>query len=434
MDRSAPTSHPRRRAGARPLLLLDLLFALAVGACGGGGGDGTDTGPPLGIGPSSPVPVPAPAPTPPQAGAPGVAPTAPAAAMYALVLLDANGQAGATSLNANGQVAFAVATPAGPRARFFDGQRVLVVAGDAPGRAVAVNEAGQVAGELLQASGGTRAFAWSASAPDTVSAVDVQPGTDMQVAGINRSGLVAGTIARRNLPAPFVWTPGNPLVQGLPAIENGAPLPTASARALNDAGAVAGTTAGPGGGVHAALWPAGAPGRDLGTFGGLESSAAGLNAANQVVGQADLPGGTHHAFLWSDAGGLQDLGTLGGANSAALAVNASGWVAGTADTADGQARAFVWRASAMESLGTLGGAGSAATVMNAAGQVGGTAQTASGTPHAFLWSPSAGMVDLNGRLAAGAQPELQSVIALADDGALLASSSAGLVLLRPTAP
>jgi probable HAF family extracellular repeat protein len=174
---------------------------------------------------------------------------------------------------------------------------------------------------------------------------------------------------------------------------------------------------------------------DLGTLGGTDSSAAALNDANQVAGEADLGAGQRHAYRWSPAQGMVDLGTLGGPTSAAGAINAAGWVAGTASMADGHVLATLWRDTAPLSLGTLGGTDSAATVVNAAGQVGGRANVADGTAHAFLWSEQDGMVDLNTRVGSADLGVLQQVVALAQDGSLLATTSRGtLVLLRPSSP
>jgi probable HAF family extracellular repeat protein len=160
-------------------------------------------------------------------------------------------------------------------------------------------------------------------------------------------------------------------------------------------------------------------------------SPSGLNDANQVAGTASLVGGGSHAFRWSADEGLRDLGTLGGRSSAASAINASGWVVGSSETADGSRVAFVWRDGVMQSLGVLGGIGSAAVAVNASGTVAGTLFAADGTAHVFHWTAAEGMVDINTRIVGTSQPVVQYVAALADDGSLLAMSSAGLVLLRP---
>ena len=109
---------------------------------------------------------------------------------------------------------------------------------------------------------------------------------------------------------------------------------------------------------------------------------------------------------------------------------------GTADTPDDTTVAFLWRDNAMRPLGTLGGGSSAASAINASGLVGGNSETATGVQHAFVWTEAAGMVDLN-NVVSGGEPlpgVLQTVMAVADDGTVLATAEGGLlVLLRRAA-
>jgi len=90
---------------------------------------------------------------------------------------------------------------------------------------------------------------------------------------------------------------------------------------------------------HAVLWTSGRM-RDLGTFGGLESSAAGINNHGQIVGwaeareeQEDVPGCLlWKAFIWQD-GRKTNLGGLRpGAPNSASAINERGQVVGRAGT------------------------------------------------------------------------------------------------------
>lgn len=389
---------------ARWALPLGVLALAALVACGGSGGsDAVAVG---GLEPTPTVPL----------------------AMLKEVFVDATGQAGRASLNATGQLAYNTVTAAGPRARFFDGVSVRAIPGDVASRAVAVNDAGEVTGQLLQPDGSTRAFRWSTGTPETLVVVDTQPGTSTVAADINRSGQVAGTLITRNLPQAFRWTPGTSFQPLESAGFIGPPL--SEGHFINTSGAVAGLSSTLSG-AHAALWVPGQAVRDLGTLGGLRSTPAALNDAGQVAGQAQTAAGANHAFRWSEAEGMRDLGTLGGATSGATAMNARGWVVGTADTALAASQAFVWREGTLLALGTLGGRNSAATAIDSAGQVGGTAQLADGTAHAFTWTAESGMVDLHTRAVLRQPAVLQSVIALSDDGSVLVSSSAGLMLLKP---
>jgi probable HAF family extracellular repeat protein len=87
----------------------------------------------------------------------------------------------------------------------------------------------------------------------------------------------------------------------------------------------------------------------------------------------------------------------------------------------------------LRNLGTLGGSRSAAFAANNRGQVVGAALPAGDTEfRAFVWHAKEGMVDLNRRLChPPAGLTLHSAIAISDNGAIVAASNAGLVLLRP---
>ena len=86
----------------------------------------------------------------------------------------------------------------------------------------------------------------------------------------------------------------------------------------------------------------------------------------------------------------------------------------------------------MVDVGRLGGAGARPLAVNGVGQVTGGALTARQELHAFLWRAGQPMADLNARLVnAPAGLVLDTAFALSDSGAIVASSNAGLVLLRP---
>lgn len=425
------------RSGAVPSFLVDLVLAAGLAACGGGG-DGTVPGgdtPPVAAAPPAAAQGPAPAASPagPAASpAPAPAPAAGAVATaFSLLVLDPSGGTGSAAINASGQVAWTSAPERQFRGLFFDGTSLRQVAGGARASATAVNASGQVTGTLAQASGDSRAFVWN---PDTdaLTLIDTPPGVSSSGSSINRRGQVSGTRTNRMLPSALRWTPGTSQVEALDSLGGGGATTALEAGLfINESGTVAGLSTTPSGSVHAVLWAPGTPVRDLGTMGGIHSSVSGLNDANQVIGQAEYPAGILRAFRWTEAGGMQDLGTLGGTQSSAHGINAGGWIAGASTDAEGNLLAFLWRDGAMASLGTLGGPSSNAIAINNAGQVAGNASTAEGVGHAFVWSEADGMVDLNSRLDASSPPVLISVLALADNGAMVVQSSGGLVLLRP---
>ncbi|MSU51270.1 MAG: hypothetical protein EXS37_19650 [Opitutus sp.] len=68
--------------------------------------------------------------------------------------------------------------------------------------------------------------------------------------------------------------------------------------------------------------------RELGTLGGGTGTARAINAAGQVVGSSNNAVGQRRAFLYEN-GSMRDLGTLGGDTSSAEAINAATAQAGT---------------------------------------------------------------------------------------------------------
>lgn len=408
---------------------------LVLGSCGGGGGsgdalslngsgsDGAGTGggpggsPSSGSGPSS------------HDGAPSAR-----LATWAVVFQEADAEAVRQGLSRNGLLAFTANTEQGRRARLFDGRSVHELMDPKAAAAIAVNDSGQVAGQFENA-GNKELFRWQALTETTTSDLIGTP-PDITTTGqaINANAVIAGNISdRRNFPgAAMRWAPG--AFREVLAELDTSPLASSNGLFINTAGAIAGVSDAPSRQVHAAFWRAGGTDvLDIGTFGGANSAPTDLNDAGQVVGRADDANGNPRAFLWTETGGLRDLGTLGGPTAAANALNASGAVVGTADTAEGATQAFLWRDGHLRSLGTLGGRSSAASAINADGLVGGNSDTETGVPHAFVWSEALGLVDLNDRLSGNAPGVLQTVLAVADTGEVLAVAEGGtLVLLRPS--
>ena len=456
-----PTPRSPARAGMAPAFLVDLMLAVSLAACGGGGGGSVvDNGTPVAAGPpasaqgpapapaGSSTPAPAPAPTPAQS--PSASPPAPTAApapapvpapspapaagsiapAFSLLVLDPTGGTGSAHINASGQVAFTTAPQRQVQGMVFDGVKLLQVPGSTTSAVTGISASGLAIGNLVDANGDSRAFVWD-TGTQAVTLVDTPAGTSSSATNINSRGQVCGTRTDRTVPSAFRWTPGMPseTLDSLGGAASASAIETALF--INASAVVAGNSTTPSGSVHAALWAPGAPVQDLGTMGGINSSVTGLNDANQVIGQAEFPAGVLRAFRWTQSDGTQPLGTLGGNLSFASGINASGWIAGSSTDGAGNQLAFLWRDGAMKSLGTLGGPSSSATAINTAGQVAGNASTAGGVGHAFVWSAADGMVDLNSRLHASSPPELKSVLAIADNGAMVVQSSGGLVLLRP---
>jgi len=224
-----------------------------------------------------------------------------------------------------------------------------------------------------------------------------------------------------------------------------------SARAINNAGVVAGFSSSPGAGYydHATIWN-GATLIGLRTPVGGFSTANAINNAGQIVGSSSLfpgkpfvasqstlwtgtattglgppdaeqpsvanaindigqvagwagkPGNAgYHATVW-DGAKETDLGVLPGWSfSSAQAINKAGQVAGYSSlrvgedpSTPGTYRATLWNGTAATDLGTLGGQYSFASGINDAAHVAGWAEQAyPGVSHAALWN-STTVVDL----------------------------------------
>jgi probable HAF family extracellular repeat protein len=285
------------------------------------------------------------APTPTESpGAPSLARAAGAYTVVDLGALPGGKEAGATAIDAAGQVVGWSASPENEQHPFLWKQGSMIDLGTLPGgnpvTATDISSAGQVVG---------------------YSASDREDGT--------------GGLA-------FIWSKGVMTVLGTLGAAG------ASADAISSSGRLVGTILTAAGEYHAFIRDKGIV-TDLGTLGGNFSQAFDINASGQVVGSSVTPEGGSHAFLWEN-GVMTDLATLGGPSGTAtqaLAINSKGQVVGTA----GQ-RAFLWQHGVTTDLGTQGGGFPVAKDINDAGQVVGWATVEQGQ-HAFLWSDGV-MIDL----------------------------------------
>ena len=198
--------------------------------------------------------------------------------------------------------------------------------------AYAINDAGQVVGDVLAPSGDSHAFLYSGGSFATLAISGDEP----QARGINRRGAIVGSTFVDASP-PFVFAGGTQTNLGS------------------------------------------APGQ-----------AEAINARGTVAGWAQVAGGYHHAFLGT-AASLTDLGTLGGLMSQANAVSNTGDAVGTADVAAGAAHAFLYRHGVMSDLNSAIPAASgwvleSATGVNSEGEIVGVG-TVNGVEHAFLLVP-----------------------------------------------
>jgi probable HAF family extracellular repeat protein len=211
-----------------------------------------------------------------------------------------------------------------------------------------------------------------------------------------------------------------------------------SAYGINGAGEVVGTSGG-----HATLWSGGVA-TNLGTLGGIAPStvparALGINTAGHVVGAAPVNDSYQddRAFLWTSTtpdgtqGAMTNLGALAlspGSVSGGSALNALDEVVGSSDvllpTSVLLETAILETGGRMYNLGTLGGnyVESEASGINASGVVVGDSNTGYGQTLAWIWSPtspngtSGHMTDLNALIPAGSGWVLNVAKAVDDAG------------------
>ena len=223
---------------------------------------------------------------------------------------------------------------------------------------------------------------------------------------INNAGQVAGYSGSRLAARAYLWTPGG-TVQDLGTLGG----ESSWAYAINQSGQVAGGSTVADGNQHAFLWTPGQGMQDLGTLpGALSSTARGINDLGQVVGESTFPRTgppepETHAFLWSPALGMKDLGTLGGGltSSVAFDINNAHQVVGRGFLAkivpppvdpETGSHGFLWtQAEGMREISGL----DIAYAINDAGQVVGRSYVTrpySVAYHAFRWTAADGLQEL----------------------------------------
>ncbi|WP_413671184.1 PKD domain-containing protein [Massilia cellulosiltytica] len=371
------------------------------------------------------------------ASAPTTSSAASARTLYRVTNLG-QGDIGVT-MNAKGQVAFAYSDPFGQtplQAWFYDGSNLHEIDGLGGGivRPTGLNDGGQVTGIATTAAGLVHSFVWSRRHGATD--VGTLPGMDTTwEPAINNRGEVTGySTGDPSPPWPraFRWSAQSGM-QDLGVLLSGDDS-TSYGRAINDAGLIAGDAWAGGHAYHAFVWTRANGMIDIDTLGNDYSTPVAVGARGQVAGNVlNPPNNYGSVFWWSRTTGMRDLGAGNGQGTWMTGMSPGGRIVGTITYPDFSQHAMTWTpAPGMLDLGTLGGRSSGSTAANDRDQVVGGAATAADSYHAFIWTPKEGMVDLNQRLyRAPAGLELFGALAISDNGSIVASSNAGLLLLRP---
>ncbi len=235
-------------------------------------------------------------------------------------------------------------------AAIWSGRTVTDISAIAPGsEGVGINDRGQIAG-IVGADFVALAFVRGNKG---VRQIRLAPPWDeySRAVAVNNAGQVAGT---GNAPVGeaargFLYTRGTVRLIGTFGGD------WSYAEGMNSSGHVVGTAAMPDQQVgfrhaHAFLYRDGVL-KDIGTLGGRNSSARDINDSGQIVGESEttlVPDGetsARRAFLY-ERGKMRDLGSLGGLDASAWAINNAGVIVGEAGTA------FVYANGRMTDLNT----------------------------------------------------------------------------------
>lgn len=285
-------------------------------------------------------------------------------------------------------------------------------------RASGINNSGQaVITELVASPLTTHAGFWDTS---TKTFTNLGFG---HASAINNGGQVAGNIYNSGFDFHSAqWSGGTRTELGI--------LGNSSAYAISDSGQVVVYRNSD---QHAYLWDTNTDlTTRLDTLGGSSSFASAINSAGQVAGYSHTTANAaQHATVWdTNVNSIADLGTLGGQYSAGLGINNSGQVVGFSYIGEGNPsrnpvyHAAFWNisTSTIADLGTLNGRrNSLAEDVNNAGQVVGVSWTET-NQHAFIWNGST-MEDLNALVDSSAAGwSIEHAIAINDDGQIVGNA------------
>jgi len=220
-----------------------------------------------------------------------------------------------------------------------------------------INNSGDVAGwgEKATNDGNNHAIRWHNGHGTDLGPIASSEFPTYQAKAINDAGQIAGasTFSMYAAEHATLWSNGNrkdlELGSGFEVDSGG--------NAINNSGVVAGYRRASGA-VHATTWQ-GTARTDLGALAGGASEAYGINDRGEVVGRTDVTVANYRAFLWqksqSGAGGqMVDLGTLpGDVGAEAYAINSRSQVVGESVAADRTTRAVLWEKLVVHQLQSI---------------------------------------------------------------------------------
>ncbi|HBY59501.1 MAG TPA: hypothetical protein DEH78_06735, partial [Solibacterales bacterium] len=212
----------------------------------------------------------------------------------------------ALAVNNAGQVAGRLSRANSDRAFLWDGTQMIDLG---LGMATGINDQAQVVG-MSRASGVNQAFLYSAGVRTDLPLVGGTTGNE--ATDINNAGVVTGLVAGFP-PRAVTWSNG----QGSLLEPNN----TGEARAVNEAGTVVGSSF-----LDAAVFSNGSINLLAGLPGSFRSQANAISESGLIAGYSNVNSASR-AVLWDGANAPLDLGFLPGANFAvANGVNSAGWV------------------------------------------------------------------------------------------------------------
>jgi probable HAF family extracellular repeat protein len=212
--------------------------------------------------------------------------------------------------------------------------------GGAPVSPRGMNDHGQVVGTVRVAQNRWHIFLWDRDR----GMQDLGPCADprrFEYVQINNAGQIAGTMVDPNGdPRAFLQDPnGARCILRAPAGEQ------VHIRALNNRGQVVGFSGAERGPRRAFVWNKTTGLQSLAPSGTIESLATGLNDARQVVGFVSLQRSNQwHAFLWDPNTGLRDLGPAQFGPTQACQINNRGLVVGQFGAAEDRTCVSTWTA------------------------------------------------------------------------------------------